>query len=131
MITMRKMDSFCSDESHNKQINPQPQITFYFAECMEFISYGEFREISTLAQAISLFEKCPSERLHANKCVGFILHDNSDYDGAEWPIMTEQRVLKDSTNEIKHFRENLLVQKALKGAEEYLDRKCGKNSNRL
>lgn len=129
MITMRKMDSFCSDESHNKQINPQPQITFYFAECMEFISYGEFRETSTLAQAISLFEKCPSERLHANKCVGFILHDNSDYDGAEWPIMTEQRVLKDSTNEIKHFRENLLVQKALKGAEEYLDRKCGKNSN--
>ena len=44
MITMRKMDSFCSDESHNKQTNPQPQITFYFAECMEFISYGEFRE---------------------------------------------------------------------------------------
>lgn len=86
---MRKMDSFCSDAPHNKQINQQPQInpqseiTFYFAECMEFISYGEFRETSTLAKAISLFEKCPSERLHANKCVGFILHDNSDYDGAE------------------------------------------------
>lgn len=45
--------------------------------------------------------------------------------------MTEQRVLKDGTNEIKHFRENPLVQKALKEAEEYLDIKCGKNSNRL
>lgn len=77
------------------------------------------------------FEKCPSEKLQTRKCVGFILHDNSDYDGAEWPIMTEQRVLKDSTNEIKHFRENPLVQKALKEAEDYLDIKCGKNSNRL
>lgn len=88
-----------------------------------------FERLQLLAQAISLFEKCPSERLHARKCVGFILHDNSDYDGAEWPIMTEQRVLKDSTNEIKHFRENPLVQKALKEAEDYLDIKCGKNSN--
>lgn len=66
---MKKMDSFSGEVPHNKQTNPQPQITFYFAECMEFISYGEFREISTL------------------------------------------------------------VQKALKEAEEYLDIKCGKNSN--
>ena len=52
---MKKMDSFSSEVPHNKQTNPQPQITFYFVECMEFISYGEFRETSTLAQAISLF----------------------------------------------------------------------------
>lgn len=129
MFIMRKIDSFSGEVLHNKQTTLQPEITFYFAECMEFISYGEFRETSTLVQAISLFEKCPSERLHARKCVGFILHDNSDYDGAEWSIMTEQRVLKDSTNEIKHFRENPLVQKALKEAEDYLDIKCGKNSN--
>lgn len=107
----------------------KPQITFYFAECMEFPDYGEYKEFPTLAQAISLFEKCPGTLLNAVKCVGFILHDNSDYDGAEWPIMTEQRGLKDSTNEIKHFRENPLVQKALKEAEDYLDIKCGKNSN--
>lgn len=87
MFIMRKIDSFSGEVPHNKQTNPQPQITFYFAECMEFISYGEFRETSTLAQAISLFEKCPSERLHARKCIGFILHDNSDYDGAEWSRM--------------------------------------------
>lgn len=90
MFIMRKIDSFSGEVLHNKQTTLQPEITFYFAECMEFISYGEFRETSTLVQAISLFEKCPSERLHARKCVGFILHDNSDYDGAEWPIMTEQ-----------------------------------------
>ena len=37
----------------------KPQITFYFAECMEFPDYGEYKEFPTLAQAISLFEKCP------------------------------------------------------------------------
>ena len=47
---MKKMDSFSGEVPHNKQTNPQPQITFYFAECMEFISYGEFRETSTLAR---------------------------------------------------------------------------------
>ena len=41
------------------QDNNKPQITFYFAECMEFPNYGEYKEFPTLAQAISLFEKCP------------------------------------------------------------------------
>lgn len=41
------------------QDNNKPQITFYFAECMEFPDYGEYKEFPSLAQAISLFEKCP------------------------------------------------------------------------
>lgn len=48
----------------------KPQITFYFAECMEFPDYGEYKEFPTLAQAISLFEKCPGTLLNAVKCVG-------------------------------------------------------------
>ena len=115
------------------QDNNKPQITFYFAECMEFPNYGEYKEFPSLAQAISLIEKCPSERLHTRKCVGFILHDNSDYDGAEWPIMTEQRVLKESHRPARlHLlrvvgrtgRWNLLV-RTEKGIKEHLlERTC-------
>lgn len=47
------------------QDNNKPQITFYFAECMEFPDYGEYKEFPSLAQAISLFEKCPGTLLNA------------------------------------------------------------------
>ena len=117
---MKKMDSFSGEVPHNKQTNPQPQITFYFAECMEFISYGEFRETSTLAQAISLFEKCPGTLLNAVKCVGFILHDDSIYDDVKQPLMTSKHVLKDDINYISHYANTTLVQEAIKEAECYL-----------
>lgn len=34
------------------QDNNKPQITFYFAECMEFPDYGEYKEFPTLAQSL-------------------------------------------------------------------------------
>lgn len=39
------------------QDNNKPQIIFYFAECMEFPDYGEYKEFPTLDQAISFFKK--------------------------------------------------------------------------
>lgn len=38
------------------QDNNKPQITFYFAECMEFPDYGEYKEFPSLAQEV------PTER---------------------------------------------------------------------
>lgn len=98
----------------------KPQITFYFAECMEFPDYGEYKEFPTLAQAISLFEKCPGTLLNAVKCVGFILHDDSIYDDVKQPLMTSKHVLKDDINYISHYANTTLVQEAIKEAECYL-----------
>ena len=102
------------------QDNNKPQITFYFAECMEFPNYGEYKEFPTLAQAISLFEKCPGTLLNAVKCVGFILHDDSIYDDVKQPLMTSKHVLKDDINYISHYANTTLVQEAIKEAECYL-----------
>lgn len=102
------------------QDNNKPQITFYFAECMEFPNYGEYKEFPTLAQAISLFEKCPGTLLNAVKCVGFILHDDSIYDDVKQPLMTSKHVLKDDINYISHYANITLVQEAIKEAECYL-----------
>lgn len=102
------------------QDNSKPQITFYFAECMEFPDYGEYKEFPTLAQAISLFEKCPGTLLNAVKCVGFILHDDSIYDDVKQPLMTSKHVLKDDINYISHYASTTLVQEAIKEAECYL-----------
>lgn len=102
------------------QNNNKLQITFYFAECMEFPDYGEYKEFPTLAQAISLFEKCPGTLLSAVKCVGFILHDDSIYDDVKQPLMTSKHVLKDDINYISHYANTTLVQEAIKEAECYL-----------
>lgn len=102
------------------QDNNKPQIIFYFAECMEFPDYGEYKEFPTLAQAISLFEKCPGTLLNAVKCVGFILHDDSIYDDVKQPLMTSKHVLKDDINYISHYANTTLVQEAIKEAECYL-----------
>lgn len=102
------------------QDNNKPQITFYFAECMEFPDYGEYKEFPTLAQAISLFEKCPGTLLNAVKCVGFILHDDSIYDDVKQPLMTSKHVLKDDINYISHYANTTLVQEVIKEAECYL-----------
>lgn len=102
------------------QDNNKSQITFYFAECMEFPDYGEYKEFPTLAQAISLFEKCPGTLLNAVKCVGFILHDGSIYDDVKQPLMTSKHVLKDDINYISHYANTTLVQEAIKEAECYL-----------
>lgn len=102
------------------QNNNKLQITFYFAECMEFPDYGEYKEFPTLAQAISLFEKCPGTLLNAVKCVGFILHDDSIYDDVKQPLMTSKHVLKDDINYISHYANTTLVQEAIKEAECYL-----------
>lgn len=102
------------------QDNNKPQIIFYFAECMEFPDYGEYKEFTTLAQAISLFEKCPGTLLNAVKCVGFILHDDSIYDDVKQPLMTSKHVLKDDINYISHYANTTLVQEAIKEAECYL-----------
>lgn len=105
------------------QDNNKPQITFYFAECMEFPDYGEYKEFPTLAQAISLFEKCPGTLLNAVRCVGFILHDDSIYDDVKQPLMTYKHVLKDDINYISHYANTTLVQEAIKEAECYLRNK--------
>lgn len=105
------------------QDNNKPQITFYFAECMEFPDYGEYKEFPTLAQAISLFEKCPGTLLNAVRCVGFILHDDSIYDDVKQPLMTSKHVLKDDINYISHYANTTLVQEAIKEAECYLRNK--------
>lgn len=102
------------------QDNNKPQITFYFAECMEFPDYGEYKEFPSLAQAISFFEKCPGTLLNAVKCVGFILHDDSIYDDVKQPLMTSKHVLKDDINYISHYANTTLVQEAIKEAECYL-----------
>ena len=51
-------------------------ITFYAAECMEFVRYGEYREgLGTLEEALKYYDEIPADRLNAVKGIGIHVHD--------------------------------------------------------
>ena len=89
-----------------------PQISFYVAECMEFPIMGEYHENLTLQEAVELYEKIPAERINGIKGIGFCLKDGSIYDG-NFDLMTGGKIQKDIINDIPHYRESPLVQKAI------------------
>lgn len=100
-------------------ILPDPQISFYVAECMEFPVLGEYHENLTFQEAVELYKKIPAERINGIKGIGFNLKDGSIYDG-NFDLMTGGKIQKDIINDILHYRKSPLVQKAITDMESVL-----------
>jgi antirestriction protein ArdC len=114
-------------DGRNQQTELEATITFYVAECMEFPILGEFHEqLETLQEAMDLYEKIPEERISGLKGIGFCLEDGSIYDG-NFDLMEEGEVKKEIINEIPHYRESQLVQKAIADMEEILSERAGRH----
>lgn len=80
---------------------------------------GEYHENLTLQEAYALYEKIPPERINGVKGIGFRLEDGSIYDGL-FELMSGGTVIKDVINEIPHYKESPLVQKAIADMEAIL-----------
>ena len=105
-------------------IVPQQTLTFYVAECSEFTSLGEYHDNLTLDEAIAAFEAIPPERMHGVKGLGFKLHTEGqeEYMDSEFDILTGKTIDVDTINHIVEFRDNPLVQQAVKEViERFLD----------
>ena len=100
-------------------------ITFFVAEVMEFPNMGEYHEGLTLKEALDLYEQIPSERMNGSKGVGFELHDGSVYDGMQYILMQGAVVQEELINDIEHYRNSPLVQKAIQDCKDELTRRSG------
>lgn len=59
----------------------EKKVTFFVAECMEFIRYGQYQEeIPTAEEAVRYYESIPAERLNAGKGIGIHIQDTEDLD---------------------------------------------------
>lgn len=105
-------------------------ISFYAAECAEFPVMGEVHYDLTLPEALEVYEKIPSERMHGLKCVGFDLKDGSDYEGMQ-SLMIEGKIQKEFLNSIPGFRDNSYVQNAISRVEKYMAEKHPSVDNSL
>ena len=88
-------------------------LTYYVAECMEFPNLGEYHDNLSLEEAICIYQEIPAERMNGIKGIGFELKDGSDYEGP-FPILTGQTIDLDTIQAIDYYRDNPLVQKAVK-----------------
>lgn len=92
-------------------------LTYYTAECMEFPNLGEYHDNLSLEEAIRIYQEIPAERMNGIKGIGFELKDGSDYEGP-FPILTGQTIDLDTIQAIDYYRDNPLVQKAVKDLAE-------------
>ena len=105
----------------NGRADRKQSITFYVAECSEFHILGEFHErLETLQEAMELYEKIPADRLNGIKSIGIQLEDDSIYDGTTYDLMVAGEIQTEFINEIPHYRESPLVQKAIADMEAML-----------
>ena len=95
-------------------------INFYAAECSEFPVLGEVHHDLSLTEALEAYEKIPAERMNGIKSVGFNLQEGSDYDGM-MDLMVGGRVQREFLDSIPYYKENKLVQAALKRVEQYAE----------
>ena len=92
---------------------PTANLTYYVVECMEFPNLGEYHDNLSLEEAVRIYQEIPAERMNGIKGIGFELKDGSDYEGP-FPILTGQTIDLDTIQAIDYYRDNPLVQKAVK-----------------
>ena len=110
----RGIDPNTKAESETAPIEqPIGNLTYYVAECMEFPNLGEYHDNLSLEEAVRIYQEIPAERMNGIKGIGFELKDGSDYEGP-FPILTGQTIDLDTIQAIDYYRDNPLVQKAVK-----------------
>lgn len=101
---------------------PDPKISFYVAECMEFPVLGDYYDNLTLEEAVKKYEEIPADRINGIKGIGFRLEDGSIYDG-DYELMSGGEILRETINLVPHYKESPLVRKAIADLEKIFSEK--------
>jgi len=70
-----------------------------------------------LEEAVEYYNRIPSSRLNAIKGIGFVLEDDSIYNGGEWDLLRAGKVDYDGLELVQHYKESPLVQEAVRKLE--------------
>ena len=98
---------------------PEETLSFYVAECLEFTFAGEFHDHLTMEEALEAYDKIPSERMNADKCIGFCIEEDGGFVGM-YELVVNDKVQRENINSINYFRDDKLVQQAISDTEELM-----------
>lgn len=90
-------------------------ITLTVAECMEFLSMGEFHEnIKSVAEAVAKFKAIPPERMHGVPAIGIRAADPKDPDEyTEMDVLIGRRIDMDMLRYIPEIADNWQAQQMI------------------
>lgn len=94
------------------------RVSYFVAECMEFIRYGEYQEdIPTAEEAVKVYESIPSERLNAGKGIGIHIFEPEEPDfPQEVQLISWDKLdmdMLDSIHDLKKYPEIMAAAKEL------------------
>ena len=98
---------------------PEETLSFYVAECLEFTFAGEFHDHLTMEEALEAYDKIPSERMNADKCIGFCIEEDGGFVGM-YEMVVNDKVQRENINSINYFRDDKLVQQAISDMEKLM-----------
>ena len=98
---------------------PEETLSFYVAECLEFTFVGEFHDHLTMEEALEAYDKIPSERMNADKCIGFCIEEDGGFVGM-YELVVNDKVQRENINSINYFRDDRLVQQAISDMEKLM-----------
>ena len=98
---------------------PEETLSFYVAECLEFTFAGEFHDHLTMGEALEVYDKIPSERMNADKCIGFCIEEDGGFVGM-YELVVNDKVQRENINSINYFRDDKLVQQAISDMEKLM-----------
>ena len=112
---------------------PEETLSFYVAECLEFTFAGEFHDHLTMEEALEAYDKIPSERMNADKCIGFCIEEDGGFVGM-YELVVGDKVQRENINSINYFRDDPMVQQAISDMEKLMaarqqNRKLEERSN--
>ncbi len=116
-----------------EKLAPEETISFYVSECLEFPFAGEFHEHLTMEEALEAYDKIPSERMNADKCIGFCIEEDGGFVGM-YELVVGDKVQRENINSINYFRDDPMVQQAISDMEKLMaarqqNRKLEERSN--
>ena len=98
---------------------PEETISFYVSECLEFPFAGEFHDHLTMEEALEAYDKIPSGRMNADKCIGFCIEEDGGFVGM-YELVVGDKVQRENINSINYFRDDPMVQQAISDMEKLM-----------
>lgn len=68
--------------------------------------------IRAMEEALEAYDKIPSERMNADKCIGFCIEEDGGFVGM-YELVVNDKVQRENINSINYFRDDKLVQQAI------------------
>ena len=68
----------------------------------------------------NVYDKIPSERMNADKCIGFCIEEDGGFVGM-YELVVNDKVQRENINSINYFRDDKLVQQAISDMEKLME----------